>query len=206
MTQNRRKEKTKREFVFLFLEIDKFFTKYYNRLRYERDGRGRAPRRTRPMLYGRGDTDMTLRDATAADVAALAAVEAACFPDDAWSADALRAHFSTPSSPMCLLEDGAAVLGYAAGRCMSPEAEVYRVAVLPAARRRGIGLSLMAALEKRFAEGGCDRFFLEVRASNAAARTLYASLGYAEIGVRRHYYRAPREDAILYQKLLREEA
>lgn len=149
---------------------------------------------------------MTLRDATAADVASLAALEAACFPDDAWSADALLSHFSSPLAPICLLEDGGAVLGYAAGRCLTPEAEVYRAAVLPTARRRGIGLSLMMALERRFADCGCDRFFLEVRASNAAARALYASLGYREIGVRRHYYRAPREDAILYEKRLREEA
>ena len=149
---------------------------------------------------------MTLRDATPADAAALAAVETACFPNDAWSHDALLSHLTAPLSPACLMEEGGEVIGYASGRATPPEAEVYRVAVRPDARRRGIGLALMGALELRFAGQGCGRFYLEVRASNAPARHLYESLGYEEVGVRRHYYRAPVEDAVLYEKNLSEEA
>lgn len=149
---------------------------------------------------------MTLRDATAADAAALTALENACFPGDTWSEGSLLSHLSTPLSFACLMEDGGEVIGYASGRAIPPEAEVYRVAVLPRARRRGIGLSLLGALELRFAEHGCDRFFLEVRASNTPATRLYESLGYEKVGVRRRYYRAPDEDAALYEKILGEEA
>jgi len=39
--------------------------------------------------------------------------------------------------------------------------------------------------------------YLEVRDSNVAARALYASRGFAEIGRRRDYYRRPREDALV---------
>ncbi len=149
---------------------------------------------------------MTLRDATPADAAALARLETACFPGDAWSEASLSSHLSAPLCPACLMEDGGEVIGYASGRALPPEAEVYRVAVLPRARRRGIGLSLMGALELRFAGHGCNRFFLEVRASNAPARHLYETLGYEAVGVRRRYYRAPEEDAALYEKILGEEA
>ena len=40
---------------------------------------------------------------------------------------------------------------------------------------------------------------LEVRQSNHAAICLYRKLGFAQIGVRRGYYHAPEEDALLMQ-------
>ena len=52
---------------------------------------------------------------------------------------------------------------------------------------------LAAAREKNV-----RRVFLEVRASNAAAQALYRSAGFADIGLRRDYYRnaGGNEDAI----------
>ena len=38
---------------------------------------------------------------------------------------------------------------------------------------------------------------LEVRQSNAPARALYESCGFAVVGTRRGYYEKPREDALL---------
>ena len=35
-----------------------------------------------------------------------------------------------------------------------------------------------------------------------AARTLYESLGFAEIGIRKGYYKSPAENAVLYKKEL----
>ena len=148
---------------------------------------------------------MTLRDAAPTDAPALALLESACFPEDPWSPASLSSHLSEPLCLTCLMEDGGRVIGYAAGRSLAPEAEVYRVAVLPDCRRRGVGIALLSALELRAATLGCDRFFLEVRASNTPARRLYESLGYREIGIRRRYYRSPLEDAVLYEKIPEEE-
>jgi ribosomal-protein-alanine N-acetyltransferase len=44
---------------------------------------------------------------------------------------------------------------------------------------------------------GALNMYLEVRESNDAARRLYASRGFLEIGRRRGYYRRPAEDAIV---------
>lgn len=70
------------------------------------------------------------------------------------------------------------------------EAEVLNIAVSPDFRRRGIGRALLNHAAAR-------TLHLEVRASNAAARAFYHSLGFKETGRRRAYYRRPSEDAIL---------
>ncbi len=90
--------------------------------------------------------------------------------------------------------------GFAVARQLAPdEIEVLNMAVDPAARRRGVGralLKVLLALPGRV-------LYLEVRASNAAARALYASAGFVEAGVRKGYYAAlpgaasPPEDAIV---------
>jgi ribosomal-protein-alanine N-acetyltransferase len=43
---------------------------------------------------------------------------------------------------------------------------------------------------------------LEVRTSNASAIALYEKLAFRQIGLRKNYYRNPREDALILQKEL----
>jgi ribosomal-protein-alanine N-acetyltransferase len=52
---------------------------------------------------------------------------------------------------------------------------------------------------------GCTQFWLEVRASNSAARSLYEKLGFEVLGVRKNYYERPREDALVMGLTLPEE-
>ena len=49
---------------------------------------------------------------------------------------------------------------------------------------------------------GVRMAFLEVRESNSAARKLYDSRGFREIGRRRNYYRRPVEDALVMRRIL----
>jgi len=54
-------------------------------------------------------------------------------------------------------------------------------------------------------EESADTLFLEVRQSNEAAKVLYESEGFCEVGQRRGYYPHDihdREDAIVYAKPL----
>ena len=44
---------------------------------------------------------------------------------------------------------------------------------------------------------GAERVFLEVRADNPAAQTLYADLGFAPVGLRPHYYQPDDVDAVV---------
>ena len=81
------------------------------------------------------------------------------------------------------------------------EAELLRIAVDPSARRKGLARTLLRAAEADLRNLGIRSLHLEVRLSNAAARTLYESEGWRLQGRRPRYYR-DGEDAALYTKSL----
>ncbi|WP_432449113.1 GNAT family N-acetyltransferase [Aliiroseovarius marinus] len=131
----------------------------------------------------------------------LAQVYASAFADTRpWSADEIRDLLNNPDVFIC--EDDA---GFAMGRVVLDEAELLTICVLPTARGQGKGARLLRRFEEASAKRGATRAFLEVAQNNAAARRLYASNSWSEIGRRKHYYTAldgSRCDAIVLQKPL----
>ena len=94
--------------------------------------------------------------------------------------------------------------GFALGRVVEDEAELLTLAVSPRAQRKGTGAQCLGAFEREARARGAKRAFLEVAATNIAARALYAKAGWEEGGVRPGYYRADPApiDAILMSKAL----
>ena len=76
-------------------------------------------------------------------------------------------------------------------------AEITNVTVFEAYRRRGIARRMLQVLMEKGRARGVERFTLEVRRSNEPAVSLYKSLGFYEEGVRKDYYEAPKEDALI---------
>jgi ribosomal-protein-alanine N-acetyltransferase len=64
-------------------------------------------------------------------------------------------------------------------------------------RERGIGSRLLLHAMKCEGEAGVESLFLEVREKNTAARRLYSSAGFAEIGFRKNYYKNPDDNAVI---------
>jgi len=91
------------------------------------------------------------------------------------------------------------VLGFVVARHLPPEWELENIVVSPASQRQGIGRRLLRSLLSRALETASEAIFLEVRASNRAARSLYESVGFSQTGRRTFYYSNPSEDAILYR-------
>ena len=85
--------------------------------------------------------------------------------------------------------------GFCAVRAASDEGELLDIAVLPEHRRGGIGTALLGAGLAYLRDAGTERIFLEVRVSNSAAQSMYASCSFVACGVRKKYYSAPTEDA-----------
>ena len=77
------------------------------------------------------------------------------------------------------------------------EAHIASLATHPEFRRQGIAKQLLVkALDIAYAEGARTAF-LEVRATNGAARRMYQKFGFEEVGRRERYYKDNNEDAIL---------
>ncbi len=139
---------------------------------------------------------MEFRRSIPADATGIADLEDRIF-NDAWSYRDVQDLICTEGG-MCFtaLEDGE-VIAYVIGRLIAPEGEIYRVAVAPHKRQRGIGYRLLDYAVKTSMGQGLERLFLEVRSRNIPAIKLYTAYGFKEIGVRKSYYKNPADDAII---------
>lgn len=87
--------------------------------------------------------------------------------------------------------------GFLLGRVVADEAELLTLAVAPEARRQGLGRALTADFAATAHAQGAATAFLEVAEANAAARSLYAGLGWREAGLRRGYYGSGQHALVL---------
>jgi ribosomal-protein-alanine acetyltransferase len=140
-----------------------------------------------------------IREATAADLDALCALQAPCFPDDPWTRGMLSEELGRGGGIFLVDMGAAGPTGWAIGWNVLGELHVLQVAVRPDARRSGAGRRLVVELEGRAL--GAETAWLEVRTDNAAAIGLYASAGYVAVGRRPRYY-ADGCDALLMRKSL----
>lgn len=127
----------------------------------------------------------TMHAATADHAAVLAAIHAAAFPPrERWGADAMALQFGLPGVFGLIDSRGGMVLA----RVAADEAEILTIAVLPEARRQGMGRGLLDAVATLAAGRGVVGLFLEVSTENHAAQALYGACGFAPVGRRRRYY------------------
>lgn len=129
------------------------------------------------------------------------ALSDACFSLP-WSHEALAAERErTDACTLAAVENGH-LSGLLTARIVLDECELYNIAVSPASRRCGMGAALLMALEECCAARSVTRILLEVRASNIPAIALYERAGFVLDGIRPGFYERPREDAMLYSKIL----
>jgi len=146
---------------------------------------------------------LRLRPMSEEDVEAVLGVERAAYAH-AWTEgifrDCLRVGYCCW---VCLLDGmaiGHGVISVAAGEC-----HVLNVCVHPQWQGQGIGRKILRHMLDLGRRHQADTAFLEVRASNQAAITLYLSEGFSEVGCRRGYYPdgEGREDALVFARDLR---
>lgn len=137
-----------------------------------------------------------VREAGAEMSGLIAGLEAASF-DVPWSADAVRVLLQDGLTRLWVARMDGHVVGAAMLRVVAGEGELLRIAVHPDARRAGIGHAMLGVVLSATADACPHGVFLEVRASNVAARHLYGRHGFVDHGRRRDYYRDPKEDAVL---------
>jgi len=98
-------------------------------------------------------------------------------------------------SRVAILND--AVVGYLCAESVMDEGHILNLGVHPQYKKRGIATALVENILEELKLKACRFLYLEVRASNFAAKRLYKSFGFTVTGTRKNYYVAPNEDAVI---------
>jgi [ribosomal protein S18]-alanine N-acetyltransferase len=130
------------------------------------------------------------------DLETLCEIDRVCFADDiAYSRAELLFQINHPKSITRVGEGPGRILGFVMARIENPScAHVLTLDVVPAARRRRIGISLMRDLHRVLAKVSIEVAVLEVGVKNRPAQRLYEKLHYQYLETLHGYYQE-REDA-----------
>ena len=143
---------------------------------------------------------MIITTMTEKHVAQVAELEKICFGSAAWSEKSVASELENPLSVWLVAVEGEKVLGYVGSQTVIDETDMMNVAVHPDYRKQGIARELIAQLVESLKLRKSQCLTLEVRASNEPAKNLYKMLDFEEIGIRKNYYRNPKEDALILRK------
>ena len=143
---------------------------------------------------------MTIERMNETHVAAVAALEKLCFAVP-WILSSIASELNNPLALWLVAVEDGDLIGYIGSQSVMGESDMMNVAVHPDHRRKGLGEMLVLALCEALS-GENTSLALEVRASNAPAISLYEKLGFVQVGLRRNYYRNPKEDALILRKEL----
>ncbi len=139
---------------------------------------------------------MKIERMTVAHLDAVAELERECFAHP-WSRQSLEMTLGGDDSLFFVAEQDGRVIGYIGMSFVLDEGYIYNVAVEKSSRKNGVGSALIQTLVNYGKKNGFAFITLEVRESNAAARSLYSSFGFIKVGERKDYYSDPTENAVL---------
>ncbi|MBP3893236.1 MAG: tRNA (adenosine(37)-N6)-threonylcarbamoyltransferase complex transferase subunit TsaD [Atopobiaceae bacterium] len=145
-----------------------------------------------------------LRPMSVNDLAQVAELEADAFVGgvhEPWTAAMFEEELSQPGRTWWVAHDRGSVIGFAGGVLAGERLEVLDVAVDASRRHEGIASRLLARLAYDGQTLGATEITLEVHNGNEAARGLYESLGFEQVGMRRNYY-GQGNDALIMTALL----
>ena len=142
---------------------------------------------------------MTVEIMNECHVSQIAELEKLCFQDP-WSERSIASELENKLSLWLVALDNQKVVGYVGSQTVLGETDMMNIAVHPDYRRQGIANQLILCLIARLTERGSHSLMLEVRVSNKPAISVYHHLGFVEVGVRKNYYRNPKEDALILRK------
>lgn len=133
--------------------------------------------------------EFCLRDYRPADLNAIYRLDMECFePVFRFSRRAMQRFAEASEAVTVVAEVESAVVGFAIAEVAEGVGYVVTLDVDPHWRGRGLGRSLMAALEQKARTAGAEVLMLHVYEQNRAAIALYERSGYKTTGVSRGFY------------------
>lgn len=140
--------------------------------------------------------EIFLLDAALADEAAR--IEATA--SEGWDSRAIAEEINGAAGRVYGLRCEGVLTGVAIFQLVLDEASLLSITLLPEFRGRGLGRRLLTRALEALETEGAQTCFLEVRSRNAPALALYRSLGFVQAGLRRGFYHAPEDDAIVMKR------
>ena len=141
---------------------------------------------------------VTIRKMVPEDLAAVIQIDQMSFTLP-WPARTFRYEVSENQAARCLVAEtqDKKIAAMIVSWVVVDELHIATFATHVEFRRQGIGTRLLAEALSDARRLGARRAFLEVRAGNEAAQTMYKKFGFEVTGRRPKYYRDNAEDAIL---------
>ncbi len=144
---------------------------------------------------------MKIIDMNEKHIPELAKLEKICFSQP-WSEKSLAEELDNRTAHFLVAESGDNIVGYIGIFVVCESCYVSNIAVFPEYRRQSAAKQLIESACTTAKNNGAESISLEVRPSNTAAVSLYESAGFEEVGLRKNFYRAPTEDALIMTKTL----
>ena len=113
---------------------------------------------------------------------------------EAWSLETYKKHLSNPDDISFLALFNGEAAGFISVWCVCGEAEINNIGVVEKFRRMGIAKALF---DSAYNAAKAEKWYLEVRESNLGAISFYEKLGFERVGMRKNFYTAPTENAVL---------
>jgi ribosomal-protein-alanine N-acetyltransferase len=114
-----------------------------------------------------------------------------------WSPQLLANEFRNAHARVYGARLSGRIVGFLIVHVILDEAHILNFGIKSSFRGEGVGRVLLVEVIDRLIEEGVHVVTLEVRATNSVARSLYESIGFAEAGIRPHYYTDNGEDALI---------
>ena len=148
---------------------------------------------------------LTIRIATAADAAAIAALSRDEIEHGlpwTWRAPRVRHAIADPDTNVIVAGPPGAVVAFGVMYYAQEDAHLLLFAVHRSQQRRGVGSALLQWLEEAAVAAGAKKIRVETRMDGEAARSFYNERGYHERGIVRRMY-SGRLDGVTLEKWLR---
>lgn len=114
-----------------------------------------------------------------------------------WSETQFRSELTNTFSQSFVITSEHGLTAFAVIWSAADEIQIANVAISPSSRRIGLATFLLKTILQSANEKGFNSAHLEVRRSNSNAISLYTKIGFKINGIRKNYYKSPKEDAYL---------
>jgi len=140
--------------------------------------------------------EIVIDDMRVEDLPEVLAIETTSFQTP-WSETLFHNELLKTISVTRVVKINGKVVGYLCANVIIDEGHILNLAVHQEFRGQGVASCMIREMIEIMKDNSCRSVFLEVRASNEGARTIYEKFGFTLLSTRKDYYISPVEDAVV---------